>query len=225
MYVYLNRIAIIRRKYEENIMVSSSETNASRFAKLNGSSYRACAFNMRLYLESLDLFDHANGTAEAPGADGSEETRRSFNSGAKKAWTHICFAIEPEQQIHVRETTTAKCAWDALKKQFTRDSLLQKVKLRQQYYSCRFHSGDMLEHINKLRCLHDQLKNVGVEINDKELAMTLLASSPEDYEPLITALDPVGEGELSYGKVKNTLLNEVDRSIKVRTLSLCEEGN
>ena len=55
--------------------------------------------------------------------------------------------------------------------------------------------------------------------------MTLLASLSEDYEPLITALDPVGEGDLSYEKVKNTLLNEVDRSIKVRTLSLCEDGN
>ena len=55
--------------------------------------------------------------------------------------------------------------------------------------------------------------------------MTLFASLPEDYEPLITALDPVGEGELSYKKVKNTLLNEVDRSIKVRTLSLRGDGN
>ena len=77
-------------------MASSSETNALRFAKLNGSNYRACAFNMRLYLEGLDLFDHANGTAVAPGADASEEKRRSFNSGTKKAWTYICLAIEPE---------------------------------------------------------------------------------------------------------------------------------
>ena len=70
----------------------------------------------------------------------------------------------------------------------------------------------MLEHINKLRSLHDQLKEMGVEIDDKELAMTLLASLPEDYKPLITALDAVGEGDLSYEKIKNMLLNEVDRS-------------
>ena len=63
---------------------------------------------MSLYLESVDLFDHANGTAEAPGADASEETRTRFNAGAKKARTYICLAIEPEQQIHVRETTTPK---------------------------------------------------------------------------------------------------------------------
>ena len=73
----------------------------------------------------------------------------------------------------------------------------------------------MLEHINKLRSLHDQLKEVGVEIDDKEFAMTLLASLPEDYEPVITALDAVGEGDLSYEKVNNTLLNEVDRVVEV----------
>ena len=194
-------------------MASSSETNALRFAKMNGSNYRTWVFNMRLYLESLDLFDHVTGTAAAPGEDASDETRRNFNLGTKKAWTHICLAIEPEQQLHVRETKTAKEAWDALKKQFARESLLQKVRLRQQYHSCRFHSGDnMLEHISKLRSLHDQLKEMGVEIDDKELAMTLLASLPEDYKPLITALDAVGEGTLSYEKVKNMLLNQVDRS-------------
>ena len=70
----------------------------------------------------------------------------------------------------------------------------------------------MLEHIGKLRSLHDQLKEMGVEIDDKELAMTLLASLREDYKPLMTAFDAAGEGDLSYEKVKNMVLNEVDRS-------------
>ena len=69
----------------------------------------------------------------------------------------------------------------------------------------------MLEHISKLRSLHDQLREMGVEINDKELAVTLLTSLPKDYKPLITALDAVGEVDLSYEKVKNMLLNDVDR--------------
>ena len=35
----------------------------------------------------------------------------------------------------------------------------------------------MLEHISHLRSLHDQLKKVGVSIDDTELAMTLLVSA------------------------------------------------
>ena len=192
---------------------SSDVSSALKFAKLNGTNYRSWAFNIRLYLESMDLFEFADGSAESPAEDASDEVRRKFNSRAKKAWTYICLAVEPEQQIHVRETTTAKEAWDALQGQFARKSLLQKVRLRQQYYSCKFRVGDnMLDHISNLKSLHDQLKEMGVNVDDKELAMTLLASLPEKYKPLITALDVVGEAELSYEKVKNMILNDEDRA-------------
>eukprot|EP00112_Aurelia_sp_Birch-Aquarium-sp1_P017253 Seg3981.3 transcript_id=Seg3981.3/GoldUCD/mRNA.D3Y31 product="Retrovirus-related Pol polyprotein from transposon TNT 1-94" pseudo=true protein_id=Seg3981.3/GoldUCD/D3Y31 len=200
-------------------MASSSDdmmNNALKFGKLNGSNYRTWAFNTRLYLESLDLFEHADGSAEAPSStgDGAAALLRTFNLRAKKAWTFICLAVEPEQQIHVRDTKTAKEAWDALKNQFARESILQKVRLGQQYYSCRFQSGgSMLEHISHLRSLHDQLKEMGVDIDDKELAMTLLASLPEEFKALITALDAVGEDNLSFEKVKGMLLNDADRSL------------
>ena len=60
----------------------------------------------------------------------------------------------------------------------------------------------MLEHINSLRSfiliIHDQLKEMGENIDDKELAMTLLASLPEKFKPLITVLDAVGEENPLY---------------------------
>ena len=66
----------------------------------------------------------------------------------------ICLAIEPEQQIHARDTTTAKEAWDALKKQFARESILQKSKIKTKLLSrtCKFLSGgNMLAYINHKR--------------------------------------------------------------------------
>ena len=149
---------------------------------------------------------------EPPAEGATEAVKKAYRSAAKKAWTQICLAVEPEHQIHVRDTRTAKEAWDALKSQFARESILQKVRLRQQYYSCRFQSGgNMLEHINNLRSLHDQLKEMVVNIDDKELAMTVLASLPEEFKPLITALDAVGEAYISFEKVKGMLLNDSDR--------------
>ncbi|XP_046860186.1 uncharacterized protein LOC124453408 [Xenia sp. Carnegie-2017] len=174
----------------------SFSDSALKFAKLNGTNYRSWAFNMRLYLESMDLFEFTEGSAIAPNDDAGADVRRRINSSAKKAWTYICLAIDlfawlsnlGYQQVHVRETVMAKEAWDALKSQFARESLLQKVRLRQQYYSSKFHvGGNMLEHIN-IKSLHDQLKEMGASIDDKELAMTLLASLPDKCKPLITAL-------------------------------------
>ena len=86
------------------------EKLALKLAKLNGSNYRTWVFNMRLYLESMDLFGHANGSAKSPGTSVLEDSSRNFNWSAKKAWTYmyICLAIETEQQIHAGETTTAR---------------------------------------------------------------------------------------------------------------------
>ena len=193
-------------------LLDESAGNVLKFAKLNSGNYRSWTFNMRLYLESNDLFEHADGTAVAPNAEAGAAEARNFCLKAKKAWTYICLAVEPSQQIHICDTKTAKDAWDALKNQFARDSILQKVRLRQKYYSCKFqHNGNMLEHINYLKSLHDQLVEMGVQIDDKELAMTLLASLPDDFMPLSTALDAVGETNLSFDKVKMMLLNDFDR--------------
>ena len=83
--------------------------------------------------------------------------------------------------------------------QFACESILQKVRLHQQYYSCHFqYDGKMQEHINHLRSLHDQLHKIGVNMDDKELVMTLLGSLSEEYKLLITSLDAVSEDSLTF---------------------------
>ena len=193
-------------------MARMALTTDFKIPKLNGANYRDWSFNMRLYLESLDLFGHVDDSVEVPGEDASEQVRQQFRNASKKAWTYICLAVEPDQQIHIRNTTTAKEAWDALKSQFARISISQLVRLRQKYYSSKFQSGgNMLEHINRIKSLHDQLKEMGAKIDDGELAMTLLASLPDEFKPLITALDAVGEEKVTFEKVKAMLLNDADR--------------
>lgn len=77
-------------------MVSSSEDSMSalKFAKLNGGNYRTWAFNMRLYLESSDLFEHADGSAVPPEGDAASENEvRRYRLRSKKAWTYICLRL------------------------------------------------------------------------------------------------------------------------------------
>jgi hypothetical protein len=147
--------------------MSSDFQNVLRMTKLDGSNYRSWAFNMRLYLESFDLFGHVDESLEPPAEGATEAVKKAYRLASKKAWTQICLAVEPEHQIHVGDMRTAKEAWDALKSQFARESISQKVRLRHQYYSCRLSEGNMLEHINNLRSLRDQLKEMGVNIDDK----------------------------------------------------------
>ena len=62
------------------------------------------------------------------------------------------------------------------------------------------------------------------DIDDKELAMTLLASLPDEYNALITALDAVGEDSLSFDKVKGMLLNDADHNMDIRYVKNSEEA-
>ena len=116
-------------------------TTDFKIQKLSGANYRDWSFNMRLYLESLDLFGHVDGSAKVPAEDASKKVKQEFKCSSKKAWTYICLVVESDQQIHIRNTTTAKEAWDTLKSQFARKSISQIVRLRQKYYSSKFQSG------------------------------------------------------------------------------------
>jgi len=71
----------------------------------------------------------------------------------------------------------------------------------------------MLEHLNHMKSLHDQLREMGCTMVDKELAMTVLASLRSGFTPLLTALDAVSEANLSFEKVKGMLLNDFDCQI------------
>ena len=76
----------------------------------------------------MDLFGYTDGSVGNPTEDASEQGKQAFTvcrSASEKAWTYICLAVEPEQQIHARDTKTAKEAWDALKNQFARISISQ----------------------------------------------------------------------------------------------------
>ena len=74
------------------------------------------------------------------------------------------------------------------------------------------YGGDIHIHVRKLCELHNEMKELGEPIDDKELAMALLASLPFDrYQSLIVALDVAGEDNLSFNNVKALLLNDADR--------------
>ena len=183
------------------------------FAKLNRTNYNEWKRNMKWFLMGEDLWGFVDGSEVKPEDVEDAGVRTKWRKGNQKALYFIGTSIAPELQIHVDNVTTAREAWTALKDQFQRVSLMQKIRLRKQYYRLELqYGGDIHEHIRKLCELHNQMKELGEDTNDKDLAMTLLASLPfERYQSLIVSLDVAGEDNLKFNNVKALLLNEVDR--------------
>eukprot|EP00171_Calliarthron_tuberculosum_P010547 IDg10547t1 len=69
---------------------------------------------------------------------------------------------------------------------------------------------NILVYINHVRQMASVLESIGVLIDDKELAMAVLNGLPEHYQPIITALDAIGDERDSFTleKVRSRLLQE-----------------
>ena len=81
-------------KFNGQLNMATAKDFLLKITKLNGENYRDWAFNMRLYLESMDLFGYADGSIGNPAEDASEQVKQAFRSALKKAWTYICLAVE-----------------------------------------------------------------------------------------------------------------------------------
>ena len=118
------------------------------FAKLNRTNYNEWKRNMKWFLMGEDLWGFVDGSEVKPEDVEDAGVRTKWRKGNQKALYFIGTSIAPELQIHVDNVTTAREAWTALKDQFQRVSLMQKIRLRKQYYRLELqYGGDIHEHI------------------------------------------------------------------------------
>ncbi len=77
---------------------------------------------------------------------------------------------------------------------------------------------NILAFTNRIRQLASTLKSMGVDIDDKEMAMTVLNGLPARFNSLISALDAFGNEDEAFSLdfVKSRLLQEEQR-IEMRT--------
>ena len=79
--------------------------------------------------------------------------------------------------------------WQKLAGQFQKKTWANKLELRRKLYSLRLKGGDCVqEHIKIMRELFDALSVVGDPIREEDRVVHLLASLPESYNMLVTAL-------------------------------------
>jgi len=107
--------------------------------------------------------------------------------------------------------TTAEL-WSTLQGVFQRKNLMNEMKARREFYTVEMTVGEgMLGYINRVRNLGVNLKAMGGEVTEMDVAMSVLNGLTSKYENLLVALDAKGEDELSLDFVKSRLLREERR--------------
>ena len=183
---------------------------STKIEKLNDSNFHAWKQKITLLLALRDL---DNLIDDDPPTEKDEYLQWSKKD--RKAQAIIGLSLSDEHLEHVRETATAKEMWESILNVFERHTLLNKLSARRKFYTVTMEHGEkMLTYLNRVNLLAATLKSMGVDIDNKELAMAALNGLPSTYESLIVALDALGNEEKSFTfeLVKSRLLQEEQRA-------------
>lgn len=83
--------------------------------------------------------------------------------------------------------------WKKLLDQFQKKTWVNKLALRRKLYSLKLKDGDSVqEHIKVLTETFDALSVVGDHIDEEDHVVHLLASLPDSFNVLVTALEVCG---------------------------------
>ena len=185
---------------------------AVRIAPLDGTNYDNWKFRIEMLLTARKLFGYASGeTRLAAGADDAQKA--AFKEKDDEARAIISIHVSDNQLIHVRNCKSAAEAWEALKNQYQRKSLVRRIDLRDKMSYMRMQEGEnALEFLDKMCRLRDQLLEMGGLMPENVFCEIVLGKLPHSYNSLRTTLDTIGEAELSWEKVKGLILTVADRA-------------
>jgi len=184
----------------------------SRFSivKLNNGNYQIWKYKVELLLIKDELWH----TVSEIKLDNPDEKWLKADRQAKAT---IGLLVEDDQLRHIRDAVSAREAWHTLKSYHQKASLTNQVYLLKRLCNMRLEeSGDMEAHINRTLNMVDELAALGEVLKEKLIIAMLLASLPESYSTLVTALETRAEDELTLQLVKGKLIDEDRRRKDMR---------
>jgi hypothetical protein len=200
------------------------EVQKNLIEKLNSDNYETWSFQMNLHLLQLDLWDFVSGTSTCPepkvsATDATLITNakeiNSWKSKDQKAYAAIGLAIEKTQIPIIKKTKTSKDAWEALQTYHRKSSLTNKVRLLKKVCQTRLKNKEEMEsHLFGMEKIFDQLADLGMDLEEVFRVAIILASLPDSYDTLVTALEARDEKDLTLSYVKSKLLDESSKNLQ-----------
>lgn len=132
-----------------------------------------------------------------------------------QARASIGLAVESSQEVHIRYAKSAREAWTALKAYHHKSTMSGQISLLKRL--CRLtlpENGNMEDHVTEFLDIHHKLSDMGETLKDKLAASLLLASVPDSYGVLISAIEAgLSKGDVTLEFVKNKLNEEFRRRL------------
>ena len=157
--------------------------------QLNGNNYMTWKVQCQMALMKDALWDIVNGTETRPPPD-DERKLTLFDRNWNKALATIVLSIDPTLLYLIGDPTSPIEVWRKLADQFQKKTWANKLHLRKKLYSLKLKDGESVqEHIKSMTETFNELSVVGDPITEEDRVVHLLASLPDSYSMLVTALE------------------------------------
>ena len=162
----------------------------SSFLPLKGGNYATWKLQCQMALMKDDLWTIVSETEPPPADDATEAVVSKWRSRKNKALATIVLSVDPSLLYLLGEPTEPVDVWKKLKSQFQKKTWANKLGLRRKLYALRLKGGESIQgHIKKLTEIFNELTAIEVPLDEEDKVVQLLASLPESFDTLVTALE------------------------------------
>ena len=194
-------------------MATGISSEIKNIVPLNASNYATWKVQIRMLLVKDNLWNIVNGTEVAPAETDSQHAK--FVIRKDRALATIVLSIDPSLLYLIGDPDDPIVVWNKLADQFQKKTWANKLALRRKLYSLRLNEGDSVqEHIKVMTEIFNDLAVVGDAVEDEDRVVHLLASLPDSYGMLVTALE--ANAEVPKLEVVTERLLHEERKLKDR---------
>ena len=133
----------------------------------------------------------------------------------KKARAMVQLAIEEELQSIIEDCKTTKEVWDTLEKLYAGSSITRRVHLRRKLVTLSLGDKSITAYVSEAKDTASQLRAAGYPVSEEEVAISILAGLPAEYDSVVTMMEGAGADasdgdkkgpQISVDKIQTSLL-------------------
>lgn len=125
-----------------------------------------------------------------------------------KAWSELNLLIDESLYSYIADTTSTKAAWEALESLYEDSGLCRRVELLKQLVKLSLDDcSSVEEYVKTMISTSLKVKRAGLKIDDETVASVMLAGLPDDFQPVVMALEN-SPAKLTTDSVKTLLLQD-----------------
>ena len=165
-----------------------AEVKRVSIVSLNGSNYPTWKVQCRMALMKDGSWGIVSGTEVDPG-EYQVNAHRKFLTKRDRALVIVVLSVEPSL-IYVMGEEDPVAVWKMLQDQFQKKTWANKLQLRRKLNSLRLNDRESVQkHIKVMTEIFESLAGIGDPVTEEDRIVHLLASLPESFHVLVTALE------------------------------------